>query len=173
MASAGADGARRMSGAVVDGISGLPGRVASIGSGIVRGIWDGISGAAGWLAGRVSSFAGGILDGMKSALGIHSPSRLFRDQVGKYIAQGIGVGFTDEMRSVTAGMRDAMPDASALSAGGTAASAGYRPAGAGSGGRDGTVDAVVEALGRVRIVLDDEVAGKFVERTVANAIYAQ
>lgn len=172
MASAGADGARRMFDAVVDGISGLPGRVASIGSGIVSGIWDGISGAAGWLAGKVASFASGILDGMKNALGIHSPSRLFRDQVGKYIAQGIGVGFESEMGNVTRQMQDAMPDASAFSIGGTMASAAYQSSGAGLGGYDGIVDAVVEALGRVHIVLDDEVAGKFVERTVTNAIYA-
>lgn len=172
MASAGADGARRMFGAVVDGISGLPGRVASIGSDIVSGIWDGISGAAGWLADKVSSFASGILDGMKNALGIHSPSRLFRDQVGKYIAQGIGVGFESEMGNVTKQMQDAMPDASAFSIGGTMEPAYYQSAGAGFGGYDGIVDAVVEALGRVHIVLDDEVAGKFVERTVTNAIYA-
>lgn len=172
MAGAGADGARRMFDAVVNGISGLPGRVASIGSGIVRGIWDGISGAAGWLAGKVSSFASGILGGMKSALGIHSPSKLFRDQVGRYIAQGIGVGFESEMGNVARQMQDAMPDASAFSIGGTMASVDYRDAGSGLGGRDGIVDAVVEALGRVHIVLDDEVAGKFVERTVTNAIYA-
>lgn len=172
MASAGSDGARRMFDAVVGGISGLPGRVASIGSDIVSGIWDGISGAAGWLAGKVASFASGILDGMKNALGIHSPSRLFRDQVGKYIAQGIGVGFESEMGNVTKQMQDAMPDASAFSIGGTMDPAYYQSAGAGFGGYDGIVDAVVEALGRVHIVLDDEVAGRFVERTVTNAIYA-
>lgn len=172
MASAGADGARRMFDAVVDGISGLPGRVASIGSDIVSGIWDGISGAAGWLADKVSSFASGILDGMKNALGIHSPSRLFRDQVGKYIAQGIGVGFESEMGNVTKQMQDAMPDASAFSIDGTMESAAYQSAGAGAYGNGGIVDAVVEALGRVHIVLDDEVAGRFVERTVTNAIYA-
>ena len=172
MASAGADGARRMFDAVVDGISGLPGRVASIGSDIVSGIWDGISGAAGWLADKVSSFASGILDGMKNALGIHSPSRLFRDQVGKYIAQGIGVGFESEMGNVTKQMQDAMPDASAFSIGGTMEPVAYQSAEAGFGGYGGIVGAVVEALGRVHIVLDDEVAGKFVERTVTNAIYA-
>ena len=51
-------------------------------------------------------------------------------------------------------------------------SAAYQSAGSGFGGYDGIVGAVVEALGRVHIVLDDEVAGKFVERTVTNAIYA-
>lgn len=172
MAAKGADGARRMFDAVVSGLQSLPGRVASIGSDIVHGIWNGISGAAGWIRDKVAGFAKGILDGMKNALGIHSPSTLFRDQVGKYIAQGIGVGFENEMGNVTRQMQDAMPDASAFSIGGTMASVAYQSEGAGAYGNDGIVDAVVEALGRVRIVLDDEVAGRFVERTVANAIYA-
>lgn len=170
MASRGAEGARNMFNAVVDGLASLPGRVLSIGSDIVRGIWDGISGAAGWLADKVTSFASGILDGMKNALGIHSPSRLFRDQVGKYIAQGIGEGFTDEMGSVVGQMQDAMPNPSAfvsdqqIAYGGSIAS--------GYAANSSVVDAVIEALERVHIVLDDEVAGKFVERTVTNAIFA-
>ena len=172
MASRGAEGAANMFNAVVNGLASLPGRVLSIGSDIVRGIWDGISGAAGWLGDQVRNFASGILDGMKNALGIHSPSRLFRDQVGKYMARGIGVGFTDEMGSVVGQMQDAMPDASAFSIDGMMTSADYQSAGTGFGGYDGIVDAVIKALERVHIVLDDEVAGKFVERTVTNAIYA-
>lgn len=173
MASKGAEGARRMFDAVVNGLTSLPGRVLSIGGDIVRGIWDGISGAGGWLMNQISGFASGIVDGIKGFFGIHSPSRVMRDQVGKYIAQGIGEGFEGEMGNVTRQMQDAMPDASAFSIGGTMTSAAYQSAGAGFGGNDGIVDAVVEALGRVHIVLDDEVAGKFVERTVTNAIYAQ
>lgn len=170
MASKGAEGARNMFNAVVNGLASLPGRVLSIGSDIVHGIWNGISGAAGWLADKVASFASGILDGMKNALGIHSPSRLFRDQVGKYIAQGIGDGFTAEMGSVVGQMQDAMPDPSAFVSEQQVAYGGY-PA-AGTVANSSIVDAVVEALGRVHIVLDDEVAGRFVERTVTNAIYA-
>lgn len=172
MASKGAEGARSMFDAVVNGLASLPERMLSIGGDIVHGIWSGISDAGGWLMDQISGFAGGVVDGIKGFFGIHSPSTVFRDQVGKYLAEGIGVGFTDEMRSVTADMQDAMPDASAFSAEGTMASAVYQSAGAGFGGYDGIVGAVVEALGRVHIVLDDEVAGKFVERTVTNAIYA-
>lgn len=170
MASKGAEGASNMFNAVVNGLASLPGRVLSIGSDIVRGIWDGISGAAGWLADKVTSFASGILDGMKNALGIHSPSRLFRDQVGKYIAQGIGEGFTDEMGSVVGQMQDAMPDPSAFVNDQQIAYSGYSAAG--TVANSSVVDAVIEALERVHIVLDDEVAGKFVERTVTNAIFA-
>nr|DAF35458.1 MAG TPA: tail tape measure [Caudoviricetes sp.] len=173
MASKGAEGARRMFSAVVNGLTSLPGRVLSIGSDIVHGIWNGISGAAGWLMDQISGFASGVVDGIKGFFGIHSPSRVMRDQVGKYIAQGIGEGFEGEMGNVTRQMQDAMPDASAFSIDGTMASVAYQSAGAGFGGDVGIVDAVVEALGRVHIVLDDEVAGKFVERTVTNAIYAQ
>ena len=170
MASKGAAGARSMFDAVVNGLTSLPGRVLSIGGDIVHGIWNGISGAAGWLADKVKGFASGILDGMKDALGIHSPSRLFRDQVGKYIAQGIGEGFTDEMGSVVGQMQDAMPDPSAFVSDQKIAYSGYSAAG--TVANSSVVDAVIEALGRVHIVLDDEVAGKFVERTVTNAIYA-
>lgn len=170
MASKGAEGARNMFNAVVNGLTSLPSRVLSIGSDVVHGIWNGISGAAGWLADKVRGFASGILDGMKDALGIHSPSRLFRDQVGKYIAQGIGEGFTDEMGSVVGQMQDAMPDPSAFVSDQQIAYSGYSAAG--TGANSSVVDAVIEALGRVHIVLDDEVAGKFVERTVTNAIYA-
>lgn len=170
MASKGAEGARNMFTAVVNGLTSLPSRVLSIGSDVVHGIWNGISGAAGWLAGKVKGFASGILDGMKGALGIHSPSRLFRDQVGKYIAQGIGEGFTDEMGSVVGQMQDAMPDPSAFVSDQQIAYSGYSAAG--TGANSSVADAVIEALGRVHIVLDDEVAGKFVERTVTNAIYA-
>lgn len=170
MASKGAEGARSMFNAVVNGLTSLPERVLSIGGDIVRGIWNGISGAAGWLADKVKSFAGGILDGMKNALGIKSPSRVFRDQVGKYIAQGIGVGFESEMGNVARQMQDSMPDPSAFVSDQPIAYSGYSAAG--TVANPSVVDAVIEALGRVHIVLDDEVAGKFVERTVTNAIYA-
>ena len=169
MASAGARGARGMFNAVVNGLAGLPGRVASVGSNIVRGIWSGISGAAGWLAGKVRSFAHGILDGMKSALGIHSPSRLFRDEVGRYLAQGIGVGFEDEMQAVTQQMAGSIPTSfdADMSVNTSASNAG----GFGYGASIDLVDSFKQALAEMKIELDDEVAGKFVNRTVAKAIY--
>ena len=170
MASRGAEGARNMFNAVVNGLASLPGRVLSIGSDIVHGIWNGISGAGGWLMSQISNFASGVVDGIKGFFGIHSPSRVMRDQVGKYIAQGIGEGFSDEMGSVVGQMQDAMPDPSAFVSDQQMAHGGYSAAGAIA--NPSVVDAVIEALERVHIVLDDEVAGKFVERTVTNAIYA-
>lgn len=87
---------------IVSGLSGLAGRVMSVGSDIVHGIWSGISGAAGWLMDKISGFASGVVDGIKDFFGIHSPSTVMRDQVGKYLAEGVAVGWeeNDPMASI-------------------------------------------------------------------------
>ena len=74
--------------------------MANVGYNIVTGVWNGICNAAGWFRWQVQSFFSGIVDGVKNALGIHSPSRVFQDEVGKYMAQGAGVGFTNELGNV-------------------------------------------------------------------------
>lgn len=87
---------------IVSGLSGLAGRVMSVGSDIVHGIWSGISGAAGWLMNQISGFADNVVSGIKGFFGIHSPSTVMRDQVGKYLAEGVSVGWekNDPMASI-------------------------------------------------------------------------
>lgn len=87
---------------IVSGLSGLAGRVMSVGSDIVHGIWSGISGAAGWLMDKISGFANNVVSGIKGFFGIHSPSTVMRDQVGKYLAEGVAVGWekNDPMASI-------------------------------------------------------------------------
>ncbi len=80
-----------------------------IGKNIVSGIWDGIKNAGSWLMDKISGFASDIVDGFKGFFGIHSPSRLFRDEIGAQLAAGVGLGFTDEMRSVAAQMQKSIP----------------------------------------------------------------
>lgn len=70
------------------------------GKNIVEGLWNGIVNAKDWIVNKVKDFAKGILDGMKNTLGIHSPSRVFRDEVGKYIALGVGEGFNKNIDNV-------------------------------------------------------------------------
>ncbi|WP_291653797.1 hypothetical protein [Clostridium sp.] len=100
MVSNGANAARDMVSSIINIISGLPGRIYDIGSNIVQGLWNGIVSMGGWIKEKVNGFFSGIVDGVKSVLGIHSPSRVFRDDVGKYMAQGIGVGFVDESENM-------------------------------------------------------------------------
>lgn len=106
LAAKGTEAAKGLYNAVVNGVSSLPSKMAEIGSNIVSGIWNGISSGWDWLTGKVKSLAKSLLDGAKDALGIHSPSRLFRDLVGKMIPQGIGVGITAEMPTLQSDLKE-------------------------------------------------------------------
>lgn len=95
---------------IINAVKNLPSQMASIGKNIVEGVWNGITGMGSWLMDKVSSFFSGIVDGAKKALGIHSPSRVFKDQVGKYMAQGVGVGFENESDNVQKSMNRNLSD---------------------------------------------------------------
>ncbi len=82
---------------ITDGLKGLPGQMATIGGNIVTGIWNGISAGWGWLTDKVSSLAGKLFEAAKDALGINSPSRVFADEVGRWIPPGIGIGMERAM----------------------------------------------------------------------------
>ena len=66
---------------------------STIGKDIVSGIANGIKNGAHAIVNAAKGAAKGALNAAKKFLGIHSPSRVFRDQVGKYMALGMGVGF--------------------------------------------------------------------------------
>ena len=70
--------------------------MASIGGQIVSGIANGIRGAAGRVVGAVTDVVGGAINAAKSFLGIHSPSRKFRKEVGRMIPAGAALGIEDE-----------------------------------------------------------------------------
>ncbi|MFR9082937.1 MAG: phage tail tape measure protein [Coprococcus comes] len=82
----------------------------SVGMNIISGIASGISSAVGSLIGAATSAASSALDAIKSKLGIHSPSRVFRDQVGKMMALGMGIGFEKNIPvgSMNAGVQKAV-----------------------------------------------------------------
>ena len=82
---------------IINAVKNLPSQMASIGSSIVQGVWNGITSMGSWLTSKVSSFFSGIVDGAKKALGINSPSRVFRDEVGKWIMPGVADGIEKGM----------------------------------------------------------------------------
>lgn len=84
---------------LADGVKSLPDKFKEIGSNIVTGIWNGISSGWNWLVDKVKSLADSLFQGAKDALGIESPSKVFAQEVGRWIPPGIGVG-----------MEKAMPD---------------------------------------------------------------
>ena len=88
----------------------LPGKMLSIGKNIVQGLWDGISDMTGWVISKIQGFGESVLGGIKDFFGIKSPSRLMRDEVGKYMAQGVGVGFEKNIpvKQMTKSMKKAV-----------------------------------------------------------------
>lgn len=80
-----------------------------LGKNVLEGIFEGIKNSVPNLIGSIKDTGAEIVDGFKDFFGIHSPSALFRDEVGQFLAQGIGEGFTDEMDSVTDRMANAIP----------------------------------------------------------------
>ena len=69
----------------------------SIGKNIVQGIANGLKNGAGAIVDAAKGAAKSALSAAKNFLGIHSPSTVFRDQVGKYMAEGMGIGFKTNM----------------------------------------------------------------------------
>lgn len=84
---------------VMSAASGIASKVMSIGTDIVTGVWNGIKNAAGWFTDQVKGFFSGIVDGVKDALGIGSPSKVFRDEIGKWLPPGVVQGFEAAMPS--------------------------------------------------------------------------
>lgn len=80
-----------------------------VGIDIVRGLADGLIDGVNIIWDKIKEMASSLLSSIKNAVGVHSPSTLFRDKVGIFLAQGIGVGFVDEMDKVTKDMQNALP----------------------------------------------------------------
>lgn len=79
-----------------------------IGLDIINGIASGVKSAAGNLVTAAANAASDALQWVKNKLGIASPSKVFRDEVGKNMALGIGVGFEDNIpvQSMTKDVED-------------------------------------------------------------------
>ncbi|MEG2018068.1 MAG: tape measure protein [Clostridium sp.] len=85
----------------------------NIGKDLIKGIWNGISSMGDWILNLIGGFAGNIIDGIKSFFKIKSPSRVMRDEVGKYLAQGVGVGFEEETPSLEKSIQGDLSDLTA------------------------------------------------------------
>lgn len=80
----------------IDAVKNILSGAADIGRHFVEGIWNGISSAGGWLWQQVGGFFGNLKRNVLGFFGIHSPSRWFRDKVGKMLIKGLAVGIDQE-----------------------------------------------------------------------------
>ena len=93
----------------INTLTSLPEKAQQAGEDIIAGLWNGINNMGAWIAEKIQGFGEGVLDSIKDFFGIESPSTVFRDEVGRYLAQGIGVGFEDEMGPVADQIQRSIP----------------------------------------------------------------
>jgi len=106
LAEKGKNAAKNLFNNIVDAIKGLPEKFVSIGSDIVSGLGRGFSNSISGLYSSIKSSLSGLVDKAKDALGINSPSKVFADEVGKWIPEGIAVGVKKNAKSALNSMRD-------------------------------------------------------------------
>lgn len=99
-------------GAIAKGLLSGMSAMGEVGVQLVRGLWDGISSSATWLWNKLSGWCDDILGWVLHLFGINSPSKVFADEVGKFIPPGITLGVEQAMPKA---MRDMGAELSALS----------------------------------------------------------
>ncbi len=80
-----------------------------VGKNLLKGLWEGMSGIKDWLWDKVKGMLNGLTDKIKGFFGIHSPSTLFKNEIGENLALGLGEGFTDTMKNVSDDMQNSIP----------------------------------------------------------------
>lgn len=153
---------------VLDAVKEIPSKMLDVGKNLVKGIWEGISNSFNWIKNKIKGWVGNVTDFIKKLFGINSPSKLFRDEIGTNLALGIGEGFSGEMAHVSKEMADSIPktfDVAASVTGSTASNM-NNPS------YWGMVDAFKEALSQMKIELDDDEVGRFIDKTVTRMVYS-
>ena len=85
---------------VLAAFSGIKAKFQTIGDNIVKGIWGGISDGYTWIKKKIEGWVGDVLTFFKKILGIKSPSRVFRDEIGEMLPPGMAVGFENALPDV-------------------------------------------------------------------------
>lgn len=152
-------------GNLVKGILGVREQMKNAGKNLIEGLWNGISGMASWVYDKVKGFADNIVGNVKKVLGIHSPSKVFEEQVGKNMALGIGEGFGKTMSDVSKEMESSIPtkfDTNVNMKSTSSTGSNY----------DNMVGAFKKALTDVKVVMNDREMGTFVADTMTNIVYS-
>lgn len=93
----------------IDSITGelkeLPKKMSDIGMNLLKGLWNGIDDTTGWILDKIKGVGNKITDGVKDVFGIHSPSRVMKEQVGKFLIIGVAEGIIENKDKVTDAMK--------------------------------------------------------------------
>ena len=96
--------------AIVSGLVKGVSAMANVGLELVKGLWEGLKGAIGWIKDKITGWVGDVFGFIKGLFGIHSPSTVMRDQVGRMLGEGMIEGLEDEKKDVQNAFEDMMPD---------------------------------------------------------------
>jgi phage-related protein len=110
LASKGKEAAVKLFNAVTNGIKNLPSKIISIGKDLVSGLWNGITNKVSWLKNKIKGFVGDVTGFLKKYFKIGSPSKLMRDEIGRWLPEGMAVGIDRNAKSVLSSMRNLASD---------------------------------------------------------------
>lgn len=91
---------------VKDGIKNLPSNMLQIGKSICKGLADGIWGGIKWVTDAAKGIAKQAEKDARATLKINSPSKVFRDRIGKSIPEGMAIGIETNADSVYKTLRN-------------------------------------------------------------------
>ena len=94
---------------VINSFKNLPSKMVNIGKEIINGVISGIGAMVGKLYDSIKNALSGLVEKGKKALGINSPSKVFADQIGRGIPEGVAVGaerYTNVAEKAVTGMTD-------------------------------------------------------------------
>ncbi|OQM66495.1 tape measure domain-containing protein [Bifidobacterium bifidum] len=99
----------RIKSTVLGAVSGAGRWLYDIGRQVIQGLINGIGGAFKWVKDTIGNLGKNLIGWAKGVLGIHSPSRIFRDEVGKWIPAGMAQGI-DKASGLVADSIDGLTD---------------------------------------------------------------
>ena len=105
LAQNGSAAAQGLINAVLQGLRDLPASMTAVGADIVTGLWKGIANGWPWLTNMVRQKARELLNAAKKEIEVGSPSKAFRDEMGRWIPPGIGEGVDMAMPDLLNDMR--------------------------------------------------------------------
>lgn len=144
----------------------------TVGQDIIKGIVNGFTSMGNFIWDAIKKVGSSMLDGIKSFFGIKSPSRVMKDQVGTYLAEGIGIGFEDTMKNVSKDMANAIPTDFDTTINANYKSSSYGSNGYSSNNYDVLVSAFKEALKDTKVVMNGREMGNFIVSTMESAVYS-
>ena len=99
----------RIKSTVLGAVSGAGRWLYDTGRQVIQGLINGIGGAFKWVKDTIGNLGKNLIGWAKGVLGIHSPSRIFRDEVGKWIPAGMAQGI-DKASGLVADSIDGLTD---------------------------------------------------------------